>query len=73
LDWLGELEHKMGALRSCLGDGSHSLEGVESVEDIGEYLREDDHLGEEETTAFVVGAFLSIRFIIFDVWEVVCG
>jgi hypothetical protein len=36
------------------------LEGVESVEDFGEDLREDDHLREEETTAFIFAGLFYI-------------
>jgi hypothetical protein len=60
LDGFGELEDKMGALGSGLGHGCHGLEGIEGVEYLGQDLRKDDHLGEEQTTSLILGAFFSV-------------
>lgn len=61
----------MRALCSGRGDCCHSLQCVKGIKDFGEDLGEDDHLGEEETTALVFGAFFTVRLVIFDVGEVV--
>ena len=63
----------MCALGTGLGDGCHGLKGVEGVQDFGEDLGEDYHLGEEETTALVFGAFFAVGSVEFGVRKIVRG